>query len=318
MDRVYVMNLVASFQLGHISRRQFLKRSAAALGSVTLASSLLAACAAVPANAPAPTLVTPVPPTEAAPTAAPTAASTEAPTAEAAVEAGPEVMGEDVTYPDRDGEELTGYLAWPASAAETPLPGLIVLQEWWGLNEHIKDVTRRFAAQGYVALAPDLYKGAVATEPDEARKLVMALDMPEAVAEIGQASNYLLGLERVRGEKVGIVGFCMGGRLVLASATTLDTLGAAVPFYGSPLGAEEAAAVKAPVQGHYGSADGGIPVDGVKAMEAAMQAADIESEFYIYEGAPHAFFNDTSASYRPEAAQQAWERTLAWFAAHLG
>ncbi len=314
MDRVYVMNLVASFQLGHITRRQFLKRSTAALGSVTLASSLLAACAAVPPNAPTPTLIAPASPTEAPPTAAPTAE----PTAEAAAEAGPDVMGEDVTYPDRDGEELTGYLAWPASAAETPLPGLIILQEWWGLNEHIKEVTRRFAAQGYVALAPDLYKGSVATEPDEARKLVMALDMPEAVAEIGQASNYLLGLESVRGEKVGIVGFCMGGRLVLASALELDTLAAAVPFYGSPLTAEESAAVKAPVQGHYGSEDGGIPVDGVKAMEAAMQAADIESEFYIYEGAPHAFFNDTAASYRPEAAAQAWERTLAWFAAHLG
>lgn len=305
MDRVYVMNLVASFQLGQISRRQFLKRSAAALGSMSLASSLLAACAAVPPNAPAPTLIAPVPPTEPAPTAEPTA------------EGAPEVMGEDVTYPDRDGEELTGYLAWPASAAETPLPGLIVLQEWWGLNEHIKEVTRRFAAQGYVALAPDLYKGAVATEPDEARKLVMALDMPEAVAEIGQASNYLLGLESVRGEKVGIVGFCMGGRLVLTSATALETIGAAVPFYGSPLSPEESANVKAPVQGHYGSADGGIPVDGVKAMEAALEAAGIDNEIYIYEGAPHAFFNDTAASYRPEAAQQAWERTLAWFATHL-
>lgn len=318
MDRVYVMNLVASFQLGHITRRQFLKRSTAALGSATLAGSLLAACAAVPPNAPAPTLITPVPPTEAAPTAAPTVEPTQEPTAEPVAEEGPEVMGEDVTYPDRDGEELTGYLAWPASAAETPLPGLIVLQEWWGLNEHIKEVTRRFAGQGYVALAPDLYKGAVATEPDEARKLVMALDMPEAVAEIGQAIDFLLSQESVRGEKAGIVGFCMGGRLVLASATTLDTIAAAVPFYGSPLSDEEAATVKAPVQGHYGADDGGIPVDGVKAMEAALEAAGVENEFYIYEGAPHAFFNDTAASYRPEAAAQAWERTLAWFATHLG
>lgn len=313
MDRVYVMNLVASFQLGHITRRQFLKRSTAALGSVALANSLLAACATVPPNAPAPTLITPPPTAAPDPTAAPTAE----PTPEAAEEAAPEIMGETVTYPDRDGEELTGYLAWPASAADSPLPGLIVLQEWWGVNEHIKDVTRRFAAAGYVALAPDLYHGAVATEPDEARKLVMELDMPEAVAEIGQAIEFLLSQESVRGEKAGMVGFCLGGRLVLASATTLDTIGAAVPFYGSALSPEDSATVKAPVQGHYGTEDGGIPVDTVQAMGSAMEAAGITSEFYLYEGAPHAFFNDTAASYRPEAAQTAWERTLAWLATHL-
>jgi carboxymethylenebutenolidase len=313
MDRIYVMNLVSSFQLGHITRRQFLKRSTAALGSVILASSLLAACDAVPPNAPAPTLVTPVPPTEAAPAAAPT---TE-PTAEAVAEGEPEVMGEDVTYPDVDGEELTGYMAWPTSASDTPLPGVIVIQEWWGLNEHIKDLTRRFAAEGYVALAPDLYHGSVATEPDEARKLVMALDMPKAVAEIGQAIDFLLGQESARGDKAGIVGFCMGGRLVLTSALALDTIAAAVPFYGSALTPEEAATVKAPVQGHYGREDGGIPVASVEEMGAAMTAASIINEFYIYDGAPHAFFNDTAPSYRPEAAAQAWERTLAWFAEHL-
>ncbi len=233
-----------------------------------------------------PTLITPVPPAE-APSAATIAAA-------AAAESEPEVMGEDVTYPSRDGEELTGYMAWPSAAADSPLPGLIVLQEWWGLNEHIKDVTRRFAAAGYVALAPDLYHGAVATEPDEARKLVMALDMPEAVAEIGQAIEFLLAQASVRGEKAGVVGFCMGGRLVLASALALDTVGAAAPFYGTALSPEEAGKVKAPVQGHYGSADGGIPVSKVEAMGAAMEAAGIESEFHIYDGAPHAFFNDTA------------------------
>lgn len=303
MDRVYVMNLVSSFQLGHISRRQFLQRSTIALGSVALANGLLAACATVPANAPAPTLITPLPPT--------------APVAEAAAEDEAAVMGEEVTYPDRDGAALTGYLAWPLSAAADPLPGVIVIQEWWGLNEHIKDVTRRFAAAGYVALAPDLYHGAVATEPNEARKLVMALDMPAAVVEIGQAIDFLLAQASVRGEKAGVVGFCMGGRLVLASALALDTVGAAAAFYGTALSPEEAGKVKAPVQGHYGSADGGIPVSAVEAMGAAMDAAGVPNEFYIYDGAPHGFFNDTSGSYRPAAAQSAWERTLAWFATYL-
>ncbi|RME61001.1 MAG: dienelactone hydrolase family protein [Caldilineae bacterium] len=305
MDRVYVMNLVASFQLGQISRRQFLRRASAALGSTALANTLLAACATVPPNAPAPAPIAP--------------AGTSAPAPEPAASAGKEeagVIAEDVSYPDRDGETLNGYLARPGDG--TPAPGVIVIQEWWGLNDHIRDVTRRFAAAGYTALAPDLYHGAVATEPDEARKLVMELDMAEAVAEIGQAIDFLLAQEYTAGDKVGVVGFCMGGRLVLMTALENDNLGATVAFYGSPLTPEQAPGVKAPLQGHYGAEDGGIPVDAVKAMGAALDEAGIPNEIYVYEGAPHAFFNDTRSSYRPEAAAAAWERTLAWFQQYLG
>ncbi len=307
MDRVYVMNLVASFQLGQISRRQFLRRASLALGSTSLASSVLAACATVPPNAPAPAPVAPA--ATATPEPAPTA--TPAPEEEAGG-----LVTEEVSYPDRDGETLNGYLARPAGG--TPAPGVIVIQEWWGLNDHIKDVTRRFAAAGYVALAPDLYHGAVATEPDEARKLVMELDMAEAVAEIGQAIDWLLAQDYTQGDKVGIVGFCMGGRLVLMTALDNDHLGAAVAFYGSPLTPEQAPGVKAPLQGHYGAADGGIPVDAVEAMQTALNEAGITNEIYIYDGAPHAFFNETRSSYRPEAAAAAWERTLAWFGQFLG
>jgi carboxymethylenebutenolidase len=197
------------------------------------------------------------------------------------------------------------------------MPAVVVIQEWWGVDDHIKDVTDRFAAAGYVALAPDLYKGAVATEPDEARKLVMELDMVEAVAEIQQGIEFLLGQDYVSGETVGVIGFCMGGGLVLQTAVASDKVGAAIPFYGTLLTPEEAAQVKAPVQAHYGTED---RFD-LAALEEMGQIIEEEaghpSEVYVYEGAPHAFFNDTSDSYRPEAAAEAWDRVLAWFEAHL-
>jgi carboxymethylenebutenolidase len=187
----------------------------------------------------------------------------------------------------------------------------VVIQEWWGLNEHIKDVTRRFADEGFVALAPDLYHGVVTSEPDEARKQVMELDMMAAVQEIQAAVDYLLAQEYVSGEKAAIIGFCMGGRLVLQTGLVAENLSAIIPFYGTPLTAEEAPNVKAPVLGLYGADDGGIPVDSVRAMEDALTAAGIDNEIVVYDGAPHAFFNDTRDSYRPEAAADAWQRVLA-------
>lgn len=303
MDRVKVMNLVTSYQLGHISRRQFLRRAVVTVGSASVANMLLAACRVVPINAPEPTLLR-------------TPEAGEAPAAEAAEGVTEGVTSEMVTYPDQDGEELPGYLARPADS--TPAPAIIVIQEWWGLNEHIMDVTRRFAEQGYVALAPDLYKGAVATEPDEARKLVMDLDMQEAVSEIVQAIDFLLTQEYVSGEKVGVVGYCMGGGLVLQTAVASDRVGAAVPYYGSLLSPEQAAQVQAPVQAHYGTADR-FDLNALAEMAAIIEEqAGQPAEVYTYEGAPHSFFNDTAESYHPEAAQQAWERTLAWFEQYLG
>jgi carboxymethylenebutenolidase len=292
------MQLVRSFQVGELSRRDFLKRATVLLGSAATANLLLVACSNDPNPAAPPVLEE---------------------TGAAETEAGEAMAGlvtSMVDYEDGDGEQLMGYLARPEG--DEPAAAIVVIQEWWGLNDHIKEVAQRFAEQGYVALAPDLYHGQVATEPDEARKLVMELDMAAAVSEIQRAIDFLQGQTFVAGPKVGLVGFCMGGGLVLQTALAEEDLGAGVAFYGSPLSPDQAATVKAPIMGHFGRDDGGIPVEAVETMDAAFDEAGVENEIYIYDGAPHAFFNDTRDSYRPEAAADAWQRTLTWFGNHLG
>jgi carboxymethylenebutenolidase len=295
MDRVYVMKLVRSLQVGELDRREFLVRATTALGSAALASTVLAAC--VPVTGPTEPVVMS---TEPADTATPPL---------------PGILAETVAYPGGESGTLSGYLARPEG--DGPWPAVVVIQEWWGLNEHIKDITRRLAAEGFVALAPDLYGGKVVSEPNEARKLVMELDMDAAVREIQDAISFLLAQNYVAGPTVGITGFCMGGRLVLMTALVEDRLGAAVPWYGSPLTPAEAAQVKAPIQGHYGDKDGGIPVASVEAMQEGLVQAGVANEIYVYAGAQHAFFNDTRPSYDAEAAALAWPRMLAWLRTHL-
>lgn len=303
MDRVEVMQLVRSFQCGYLTRREFVQKASLALGSLAAANALVAACAASP---PSPS---PVVEDATAAGASPEPTRGAAATATPGVEAGP------VTYPGPDGRTLSGYLAAPSGASG--LPGVVLIQEWWGLNEHIQDVTRRLAADGFVVLAPDLYDGVVVTEPDEARKLVMELDMATAVAEIQAAVDHLAGRQDVSGEKYGAVGFCMGGRLVLRTALEEERLGAVIPFYGTPLTPEEAAQVNGAVLGLYGAEDQGIPVADVQAMGAAFSEAGIPNEIQIYEGAGHAFLNDTRESYDPAASEDAWQRMLGWLRTYL-
>jgi len=305
MDRVYVMQLVRSFQVGELSRRGFLRRATLALGSAAAAQTLLAACAPAPE---APPVVD-----DGSSGNSEGVGDPEGSTSQTSSQ---EIAGETVTYGELDGQELTGYLAAPLATEGGP--GVVLLQEWWGLNEHIKDVARRIAREGYVVLAPDLYHGQSTTEPDEARKLVMELDQEAAVAEIDAASDFLRGQPMVAGDKVGIVGFCMGGRLALQAGLKDTDLGAVVAFYGTPLTAEEAPSMGAPVLGLYGSEDGGIPVPDVEAMGEALDAAGVQNEIQVYEGAEHAFFNDTRASYDADAAEDAWTRMLAFFEAELG
>jgi carboxymethylenebutenolidase len=219
-----------------------------------------------------------------------------------------------ITYASNE-HETPAYLAQPEQGG--PHPGVIVLQEWWGLVPHIEEVARRFAAEGFVALAPDLYHGEKAGEPDEARKLAMALDRERAVAEIRAAVHHLQQMEQVQPRQVGVVGWCMGGALALSTAADEEELGAVVAFYGRPLAEEDVGRIQAPVLGFYGSEDHGIPTGAVREFERRLEAHQIPHEIHIYDGAHHAFFNDTRAAYDAGAAEDAWKRTLAWFRQHL-
>jgi carboxymethylenebutenolidase len=211
-----------------------------------------------------------------------------------------------------------GYLARPDDGQAHP--GVVVIQEWWGLVPHIKDVAGRLARAGFVALAPDLYHGQAADEPDEARKLAMALDAQRAVQEIAAAARYLKKMDQdAAPRKVGVVGWCLGGGLALSTAAHhADLIGAAVAFYGRPLTASDAARLKVPVLGLYAEHDHGIPVEAVRAFEAEMEQQAVPHEVHIYPGTSHAFFNDTRPQiYAAAAAQDAWQKTLAWFRQYL-
>jgi carboxymethylenebutenolidase len=300
MDRIYLLELVKSVQHGQIGRRNFLKQTAVLLGSAAAANLLLEASLALPA--------------EAAPPAAAKPASRVSSAPQAAVASG--LVTQLVQQTDASGQVLMGYLSRSADAK--PQPAVVVIQEWWGLNQNIKDIANRFAQAGYVAFAPDLYHGAVASEPNDAQKLAMELVMADAVREIQGALGFLLAQSFVAGPKAGIVGFCMGGGLALQTSLVADNVGAAAVFYGRPLTPDQAAQVKAPILGLYGTADQSNPVQAVKTMQDALTKDGVPNEFHLYDGAPHAFFNDTQPSYRADAAADAWQQTLTWFHRYLG
>jgi carboxymethylenebutenolidase len=225
-------------------------------------------------------------------------------------------MGEMVRYP-ANGHATSGYLAAPASGTGA---GLLVIQEWWGLVDHIKTVADRFAAAGFVALAPDFYAGETTQSPDAAAKLFMALNIDRAGADLRGSADYLLTRPEVVSKKVGALGFCMGGQLALYAAMAYpDRIGCAVDFYGiHPNVPVDPARLKVPVLGHFGTRDGSIPANAVAKLAAAVNQTGGQFEAHYYE-ADHAFFNDTRPQvYHPEAARLAWERTLAFLRSILG
>ncbi|WP_199336675.1 dienelactone hydrolase family protein [Oscillatoria sp. FACHB-1407] len=202
-----------------------------------------------------------------------------------------------------------GYLALPESGSG---PGVIVLQEWWGLVPHIKSVADRFAAAGFVALAPDLFKGIQTTSPDEAGRLLMALNIDQTAQDLQVAARFLLGQEAVTLPKIGVVGFCMGGQLALLAATVSDNVGAVVDFYGiHPNVHPDFSKLTAPVLGIFAENDSFVPADAVKALAASIQEAGGAIATHTYPNTDHAFFNDTRPEvYNAEAATDAWSRTL--------
>jgi carboxymethylenebutenolidase len=223
---------------------------------------------------------------------------------------------EHISFP-ANGGTAQGFLAVPDGSG--PHRAVVVIQEWWGLNEHIMDVARRFAEAGYVALAPDLYHGEVAAEPDDARRLAMQLQLPEAAKEMAGAAAYLAARDDVAPRKVGVIGFCMGGSLALLLGASSPHVGAVASFYGGrELPEEQLRAITAPVLAIFGEEDQGIPPERHAALDRVFLDTGLTHAIYVYPGAPHAFFNDTrSEAYRPLAAQDAWVRTLAWFEKYL-
>jgi carboxymethylenebutenolidase len=227
-------------------------------------------------------------------------------------------MGEHVEFPS-NGTTGEGYLAMPSGGSG---PGVIVIQEWWGLVDHIKHVADRFAADGFVALAPDLYHGSSAslTEPDEAGKLMMSMSLAKAGKDLSGAVDFVA--ERSTGDGIGVVGFCMGGGLTLMLASQRpDKVKAAVPFYGAiPWeGAQpDLSRISAAVQGHYAADDDWASPEVARALEKQLRDLGKDAEVFIYEGACHAFFNDDRPEvYNAEAAAKAWERTIAFLKAKL-
>lgn len=217
-------------------------------------------------------------------------------------------MGQDI--------QGIGYLALPNSGSGE---GILVLQEWWGLVPHIKEVADRFAAAGFVALAPDLYQGETTTSPDEAGRMLMALNIDQTAQDLQKAAEYLLNLDAVTSQKLGVVGFCMGGQLALLAATVSPEIGAVVDFYGiHPNVHPDFSQLSAPVLGLFGEKDDFVTPDAVSQLRTAIEQAGKTIETHTYANANHAFFNNTRPEvYNPTAAEDAWNKTLSFLQTHL-
>jgi carboxymethylenebutenolidase len=227
------------------------------------------------------------------------------------------VEAEEVAYGEAGGKPLHGYAARP-KAARGALPGVLVIHEWWGLNDNIRAMTRRLAGEGYQALAVDLYGGAHADDPDAAMKLVNGvLQNPAAAQE--SLRRGAAWLEAKGAKRMGVIGWCFGGGWSLATALLLpEKIDATVIYYGHlETDPAKLAKLRHPVLGNFGGDDKSIPPDAVHAFESALRKQGTPVDVKIYEGAPHAFANPSGGGYRPEAARDAWQRTTAFLAKNL-
>jgi carboxymethylenebutenolidase len=217
-----------------------------------------------------------------------------------------------------NGDTVPGYLAVPDSGGG---PGVVVLQEWWGLEDHIKDICDRLAGAGFLALAPDLYRGDTTEQPDEAQQKMMAMSMDQTEVDMRGAVDYLADHEGFAGDRVGSIGFCLGGGLSVWAASANQKVGAVVTYYYvMPHGKPDFSKVQAPVLGHFGTADDFVSVDDAKQLETEMSEAGVDVRFEFYEGAGHAFFNDTNrlGTYDRDAAELSWQRSTDFLSTNLG
>lgn len=224
-----------------------------------------------------------------------------------------------VAYPS-EGVTVKAFLTGPKPKGR--YPAVIVVQEWWGLNDHMKDVARRYAREGYAAIVPDLYSRLghkVTTNPDEAGNLMNALQQPDGLKDLNATVAYLKTIDGVDGGRIGVTGFCMGGSYALMLPCVNREVKAAVPFYGQvPNPDSPLKDLACPVLYIYGEDDGWITKADVQRLREALKKYNKPGEVKTYPGAPHAFFNDTRKDvYRPAEAEDAWKRAVAFFAQHL-
>jgi carboxymethylenebutenolidase len=221
-------------------------------------------------------------------------------------------MGEMLSFKRPDGQECRGYIAKPAAGDQAP--AVVVIQEWWGLNDQIKGVADRLASQGYRALVPDLYKGKVTLDAAEAKHLMTNLNFSDAATQdIRGAAQYL----KQSSGKVGVVGFCMGGALTVLAAMYVPEVNACSSWYGfPPEQAGDVKNIKTALQLHLAEQDASFTPDGARALESKLKEGNVPFESYWYK-AGHAFGNEKGQNYNAEAAKLAWERTVAFFAKNL-
>ena len=219
-------------------------------------------------------------------------------------------MGTMIEFARPDGGKTKGYLA----TAGQGRPGIVVIQEWWGLNDQICGVADRFARAGYNALAPDLYKGRLTTQPDEANHLMTGLDFADATRQdLRGAAQHL----QAQSGKVAVMGYCMGGALTIAAAVHVPEFAAGVCLYGIPPKAfADPAEIGVPLQGHFANKDDWCTPTAVDDLETTLKAAGVTHEIYRYDAA-HAFANERSAAYDVACANQAWERMAAFLGAQI-
>ena len=241
------------------------------------------------------------------------------PTAIALVEPEVPVATESVEYVTIDGQPINGYYAYPQDVTE-PLPGILAIHEWWGLNENIEAMARRLAGEGYQVLAVDLYGGQVAETPEAAKQLVqqVANNPFGAEANITKAYNYLV--EEKQAPQVGSIGWCFGGSWSLETALLFPQLDAAIIYYGGQIGEateEELSTLEMPILGIFGAEDSSIPLETVEEFESELQQRSAETEIIVYEDAGHAFANPSGQNYVPEAAEAAWSETTEFLNKYL-
>lgn len=214
------------------------------------------------------------------------------------------------------GETVSGYIVTPKGKG--PFPGIVMIHEWWGLNDHIKDMAVKLGNEGYVVLAVDLYRGKVTSDPNEAHELSRGLPVDRAIADLRAAVKYLKSLANVISGKIGSIGWCMGGGYSLSLAVNEPALATSVIYYGRLItDKEKLGKITAPVLGFFGENDRGIPQSSVVQFKGDMENTGKEAEIFIYPNAGHAFANPTRPSYNESAAIDSWNKTLLFFDKNL-